>query len=408
MNKDKQRCSESILKELIHRFQEGECSSAILKIIEEAINGKMEKEREEYLEENRGDSGNGFYSRNLHILEGKLNLKVPRVRIGKNFRPSILPPPWQRVNKGYEELLLSLLVNGYTKRQIKLSLNGLNLPFQEEHLKDLQERISEGCKDFQKKPLEEEYLAIYIDALRTKVRQEGQIKKITIYTAVGINKECKKEIIGFWISFKEENKEFWINVIEDLYQRGVKRVLVFITDNFPSLQEIIKTIYPTSKHQLCLIHFLRNLKRVLPKEEYKKAKHYVNLIKESIDINEAERYWTTLCDILKDKRFTWVKKHLKEKENYLAFLSFPEVLRKHLYTTNPVESVHSGYRSIEARLGGYFPSMDCLYANLFLQMANLNYTWSKRTLTLSEFFPYTLSTLFAINTLQYNQKEDVQ
>ena len=175
------------------------------------INAIIEVERELYLEQHPENSANGFYNRNLLLTMGNLEIKVPRVRIGNSFHPSLLPPRWKREDKDYENLLLALLVNGYSRSKIKRTLESLRLPYQEEAIEDLTDFIYDHLDAYKTSPLPEELFAVFIDAYHGKLRDEnGKVVNISIFIALGIDMEGYKQILGYWIKQGRENTNFWI------------------------------------------------------------------------------------------------------------------------------------------------------------------------------------------------------
>jgi len=308
-------------------------------LLEEVLNELMKKERENYLKENK-DYANGFYERKIKLTLGELNLKVPRVRIGKNFRPALLPPHWKRTYGDYEELLITLIINGYSRKQIKLTLKNLGLPYQEEKIKDILNEINETCDYFKSRPLDPDWLCIYIDAYKTKMRTENKkIKNIIIFVAIGITLEGKKEILSFWVIKGNENTFSWNQILQDLISRGVSKVMLFITDNFSGLNKLIKKYFPLSEHQFCMLHLIRNIKKITPKNEQEKIKRIWRNILNSENKEEGEMHFERLLNIIQKFKPKMKEKLQKEKDNYLTFLDFPDKIRKYLYSTNPVEGL---------------------------------------------------------------------
>ncbi len=309
---------------------------------------------------------------------GDLNLKVPRVRYGNTFRPSLLPEKWKRVDKDYENLLVALLANGYTRARIKNTLEGLNLPYSEESIEDLVNLIYDHLQFYKDSTLEEEMFAVFIDAYHGKLRdEEGKVKDISIYVSVGINMEGHKTIIGWWVKRGRENKAFWAEVLQDIVSRGLSRVGIFVTDDFSGLRGILRQYFPLSDHQLCFVHLQRNLRREFG-ETYKEIKVELKKIKDSYTKEEAEGYWSRLIEIVRKIKPKRAKELEEKKDNYLAFTQYPEEIRKYIYTTNTVESINSGLELMRMELGGYFPSIKSLEVNLFIQLSNLNDRWMRK------------------------------
>jgi putative transposase len=179
------------------------------------------------LQENKYEEANGFYSRSLRLAIGKLDLKIPRIRIGNNFRPALLPSKWKRVNKDYENLLLALLTNGYSQTQIERALHALDLPYSQERIEELTSLIHERFEVFRTSPFFTSYTVCSIhrclaceDDNDDAAAGVGRIKDVTIFTALGIDTEGHKSILGFWVNEGDENKALWADVFQDMVTRG--------------------------------------------------------------------------------------------------------------------------------------------------------------------------------------------
>jgi transposase-like protein len=392
-----------VVEEIYARRQEGE-SPSLAFLLESLLNEIMRRERERFLRLNQGEQANGFYQRRLHLTLGKLNLKVPRVRYGKAFRPAILPPPWKRADKDYEELLIAMLANGYSQAQMERALKSLSLPFSQDALQDALALIEEKLSFYKTQPLKEDWFAIFIDGYWAKLRtREGKLQDITLFVAVGIDLDGNKEILGFWVQLGKEKKSFWVEVFQDLVNRGVCRVLLFVTDDFQGIHEVIEKLFPYADHQLCHLHLRRNLRRELSGKAYKEAGGLLYKLRRADDPEEGEALFRALCEVVKEEKPDWAGKLLAKADCFLAFLRYPEEVRKHIYTTNVVESVNAGIEHMRLELGGYFPSQRCLEVNLFIQVVNLQDRWWRRPLPTVRSVSYKLRQLF---TLRYELAEE--
>jgi transposase-like protein len=389
--------------DLHERMQKGE-SMGISGILQELMNALMKQDRNQYLLANQGDDGNGFYERILPLTIGKLDLKVPRVRLGsKAFRPAILPARWKRVGKEYEELLIALLSNNYSHAQIKRACEQLGLPFSQDALNDALALIEERLNVFKTQIFEDNWLVIFIDAYHARLRaQDNKVIEISLFSAVGITMDGKKHILGFWTYKGSESKGFWTEVFQQLIGRGVSRVLMFVTDNFPGISDVIKKLYPYSDHQLCHVHLVRNLVRNLTKKSAAQAIQVTKLIKQAREETEGEQYYDQLCEIMQKEKPQLAEFYRKLKDNYLAFLKYPQSARKFLYTTNAVESINAGIEKMRLNLGGYFPSSRALDVNLFIQLVNLEDLWERKPIWQLRECLYELRQLF---DLRFEMKE---
>lgn len=378
--------------------------SGIKELLEMLLNAIMVKEREVYLQRHPEDRANGFYERRLGLRFAELNLRVPRVRIGNQFRPSILPPHWKRVDRDYEELILGMIANGYSKSQMKQSLNRLGLPFSEEALEAVVELVKEKLEYFKKRPLKSDWLCVFIDAYHGGMRvPEGRVVDVSIFVAVGIDLEGQKHLLGFWVLKGRENKGFWIEVLQDLITRGLHRVLLFVTDDFSGLSGVIRELFPGAEHQLCLVHLRRALKRKLQRGLYSRVSRALHRLRHAEDAEEGRQIMQEIVEVVSEQDKRYGNALQGKIEQYIAFLKYPRQIRGHLYTTNPVEGLNAGLELMRLELGGYFPSQDCLEVNLFIQAVNLEDRWQRRPMPKVASCLYEIRQLFQ---LRYGLNED--
>ena len=162
-----------------------------------------------------------------------------------------------------------------------------------------------------------------------------------------------------------------------MISRGLKKVAVFVSDDFNGLTDVVQ-FFPYSDHQLCWTHMKRNLRRKFNKKEYSLLNKYLIFEKESLTKDEALGHWENFLKELLTLNPSLAKQYEKKTDNYLAFIGYPEKIRKHIYTSNIVESVNAGLEMMRLELGGYFHSMRTLEINLFIQLSNLNDKWMRK------------------------------
>ena len=242
------------------------------------------------------------------------------------------------------------------------------------------------------------WTAVFIDAYHTKMRVEGssQVKEIAIYTALGIDMEGFKSILGFWVAEGAESKAFWADVFQDMITRGLKRVLLFVTDDFAGVHQLIKKLYPFSGHQLCYVHMQRNLRRHLSKGIYRSIKPHIYSARESGTKKEGLAHFAEACSVIEKEDRRYADMLRQKAENYLAFLDYPAEVRKHIYTTNAIESINAGLEYIRHELGGYFPSRRSLDVNYFVQIANRNDSWMRNPVAMVRSRSYELRQILAM------------
>jgi transposase-like protein len=386
----------------VRRMQSGE-KVGLSTVAEDIVSAMLEAERKMFLDD-VPDQANGFYSRTFQLGIGKLHLKVPRVRISNLFRPALLPERWKRVDKDYENLLLAMLTNGYSRAQIQRALQSLDLPYSEDSMQQLIDVIQERVNEYRSSQLPSSMFAVFIDAYHARMGDEGRIKEISIFTALGIDFDGHKSVLGYWVNEGGENRGFWSDVFQDLISRGLKRVLMFITDDFSGVKELIAKLYPLADHQLCYVHMQRNLMRNLSKRTYAEIKKEIYLARESSTPDEGIKHFNEACDIIAREDKQYAERLRGRAVNYLAFLKYPQEVRIHIYTTNAVESINSGLELMRHELGEHFPSRQSLDINYYAQIINLSDLWSRKPMAMIHARGYELRQMM---TLRYEVTEEV-
>ncbi len=183
--------------------------------------------------------------------------------------------------------------------------------------------------------------ALFIDCYHTEVKMEGKVKRASVYIVAGIDLEGKKEPIGIYLHEGAETKERWREIFEDLIQRGLKKVLIIVSDDLPGISNVIKALFPLTDHQLCYVHLERNVKRNMTKED---SKNFNGKLKEirfkGVDFETSIREFENIC-------ISYEKK-------------YPQDIRKFIYTTNMVENINKQIENLRIKIGGYFQSEEIL------------------------------------------------
>lgn len=354
-------------------FPGGEDNSkkkAMRHLLEDLVNSIMKEERGMFLDHSRENKGNGYYPRDFTTGSWKLNVNVPRDRKG-DFRPYVLPEPYQRVDDSYVDLLMSLVINGYSESQLMHSLRELGLPYSTHELGRIREQLSERLQDFKTRELPNQAFALFIDGYHTEIKEQQKVRKACVYTVLGVDLDGRKDVYGFYTFFGNENKGDWLKVLNDLIERGLKKVVVVVSDDFSGLTEAVKALYPRTEHQLCYIHLQRNVRKHMSKPDAGIFNKELANIKLSHDADEAKARFEKLCHQFDNSYPSFVRHVLEKTDYYICFLRYPEDIRSHLYTTNAVESLNSRIEQIRLRLGGYFQSVNILETNFMLQVDRL-------------------------------------
>lgn len=346
--------------------------NSLQQLFSDLVNVIMNKERELHLATVDDDKANGFYNRNLVTSFGNLNINVPRVR-NSYFRPNILPPSYQKHDPSFNDFILKLVLNCYSPNKIKTLLTSLSLPYSVEQINELKDELYQKTQEMLNKQLKENMFALFIDAYHVQIKDDDtkQVKNNVIYNVIGIDMDGEKDLLGFYIEEGNENREDWLVILNNLIQRGLKRVLVIVSDDFPGLDDAISTLFPKTDHQLCFIHMQRNVRKNMSKTDSKEFNKRVTTIRYLNDYEKALAQFETLCNEYKDKYSTFMSYLLKKKDRYFNFIKYPEEIRKHIYTTNIVENLHSKIEIMRINSGGYFQSVKTASIGIYVLISNL-------------------------------------
>ena len=362
-NKEQQDLAEMILEQI-----ENQDSFDGLKTINDVLlNAIMKKERDIFVRKDPENKGNGFYQRSLMSALGRIDLEIPRDRLNE-FRPFLLPEKWQRGEQSYDDLIKSLIIHSYSPNKIRSILKSLGLSYCSDEIDEIKEEIYQRSQDLKNKQLPAETFCIYIDAYHTSIKDPDS-KKVTdavIHCVIGVNKDGQKSIFGYYEFFGSENKEHWLIVLNDLIHRGMIKPALIISDDFPGLKEAVAILFDKTDHQLCFIHMQRNVRKNMSKSDAKEFNDTLKTLKTFKDFDKAVNDFEKLALKFKKKYPHFIDLLIQKKNLYFAFLKYPEGLRKHIYTTNTVESFNSRLEVMRINLGGYFQSTKTL--NLAVQV----------------------------------------
>lgn len=368
-------------------------SNATNLLSETMLNEIMEAQRDDYLMEN-SDYRNGYYPRSMHTSSGRLNLDVPRTRENKFF-PSLLEK-YKRSSESYNDLLGNLIYNGRSTENIKSILKDFELHFSKEVSDKLSEKIATEIRDFQNAHIPTELPFVYIDAYHCKIKDTQNeetdtnaiVKDAAIYTVIGLDFTAKKRVLGFYVNFGHENKGTWIKIFNDLINRKLEKVMMFISDDFSGISDAIHSVFPNAMTQKCLVHFMRNLDRNLPPKIAAEVKQKVRNIRDdsSVNFDEAVAKFENLCNTYKKENETFFSYLLNKKEEWWYFMNFKNDIRKYINNTNIVENFNSVIEKARVAIGGYFQSINTAEKALYLITRRLhNNVWDRPNPKLKHF-----------------------
>lgn len=372
----------SIIQQL---FQEYDIQSAedIQEALKDLLGGTikemMETEMDEHLgyqKSQRSDSEdyrNGYKRKRVNSRYGTVDIQVPQDR-NSTFEPQVVRKRQKDISS-IDQKIISMYAKGMTTRQISETLENIyGFEASEGFISDVTDKILPQIEDWQKRPLSEVYPVLYIDAIHYSVRDNGVIRKLAAYVILGINVDGQKEVLTIQVGDNESAK-YWLSVLNELKNRGVKDILILCADGLSGIKEAIAAAYPNTEYQRCIVHQVRNtLKYVADKDR----KPFANDLKTIYQAPSEEQALESLERVTK----TWSVKYPNSmkswKQNWDAIcpiFKFSMNVRKVIYTTNAIESLNSTYRKLN-RQRSVFPSDTALLKALYLATFEATKKWT--------------------------------
>src|SRR5947199_6144552 len=321
-----------------------------------------------------GNSRNGTSSKTILTEDGEIDIAVPRDRAG-SFEPLLIAKGQTRFD-GFDDKILSLYARGMTVREIRGPLAEL---YGTEVSPDLISRVTDAVLDevreWQNRPLDPVYPVVFFDALRVKIRDDGLVKNKAVYVALALNPDGEKDVLGLWIE-QSEGAKFWLKVVNELKARGVNDILIAVVDGLKGFPEAITSVFPETVVQTCVIHLIRNS---LAFVSWKDRKIIMPDLKA---IYRAETAAAALAQ-LDAFEAKWGKRYpaigaawRRAWEHVIPLFAFPPAIRKMIYTTNAVESLHRSLRKI-IKIRGSFPNDAAALKLLYLAIRNAGLHWRR-------------------------------
>jgi putative transposase len=343
---------ETIGKELAKQVKTqkdlSEITGQLMKVVlESALNSELEDhlgyEKNEKSESRKTNTRNGYSKKTIKGDQGAIELTTPRDR-ESSFDPKIVPKGKTRL-EGFEDNILALYSRGMTTRDIQGAIKELYNGAEISHsvISNVTEAVIEEVNTWQNRALDPVYPIVFLDCIVVKVHHEKRVINKAIYLAMGITSEGQKDLLGLWIS-ENEGSKFWLGVLTDLQNRGVKDIFIFAVDGLTGFPEAIAAAFPKSKVQLCVVHMVRNSLRYVPSKDMKAVARDLKAIYNSATLDGAE---TAVDEFAKkwSSQYPHIEKSWRRHwENLITIFDYPDEIRKIFYTTNAIESLNSVIR----------------------------------------------------------------
>ncbi|MGH9782236.1 MAG: IS256 family transposase [Candidatus Acidiferrales bacterium] len=375
---------QELVDELLKDYQKPEDligASGLLKqltkaLIDRALNSELTQhlgyQKHGAARANNPNRRNGASHKNLKGDFGEVEITVPRDREG-SFEPKIVAKHQTRWT-GFDDKVLSMYARGMTTREIQGHLQEIyGVEVSPALISQVTEEVMEEVKAWQSRPLEPVYPIVYLDALYVKMRHEGRVENRAVYVAIGVNLEGRKEVLGLWTSASEGAK-FWLSILTELRNRGVKDIFIACVDGLKGFPQAIESVFPQAQVQLCIVHLVRASLKYVP---WKDRKQVAAELKPVYHAATAEQARHELDDFVSrwGGKYPAIGRLWNEQwERITPFFAFPVEIRKVIYTTNAVESLHMSLRKIIKNRGS-FPSEESALKLLYLALQNASKKW---------------------------------
>jgi len=351
---------------------EGALTGMIKRILQAALDGEMD----EHLDDDQPNRRNGHTEKQVQTSMGAIDIDPPRDRQG-SFNPKILGKWERRLAPDIEDQIMSLYGMGNSYGDISSFIEQMyGVKYSTSLISHVTDRIWEEVDQWRKRPLNSCYALIYLDAIHYKVRDNARVMTKAIYTVFGVSLEGERDVLGLYID-QAEGARFWGRILEDIRDRGVEDVLFFSIDGLKGFSGVIGQIFPESIIQRCIVHMIRTSLRYVSYKDYKAICKDLRPIYTANDEQEAQRALNTFANKW-DAKYAEISK--KWKANWVelsAFLDFPSDIRRLIYTTNAVETLHKLMRKT-TKTKGAMVNDNALIKILYLTLKHNQKTWKRR------------------------------
>lgn len=372
---------EGIEKKALEQLKSGKSlfgkEGAFAPLLKGFIEKALESEIEDHLDESeriRGNKRNGKGKKTIKSSTGSFEIETPQDR-HSSFEPELIKKRQTILAESLEEKIIGLYSLGMSYRDISKHIQEMyDTEISHTVLSQITDKIIPEIKAWQSRPLEAVYPIIWLDAMRFKVKEDGRVVHKSLYNILGVNKDGFKEILGIYLS-ETEGANFWLQILTDLNNRGVKDVLIASTDNLSGFSEAIQSVFPKAEVQSCIVHQIRNsLKYVASKEQKEFMKDLKKVYRaETKDLAEMEL--EKLAENWKKKYPVVIESWQRNWDKLSTYFQYTGPIRKLIYTTNPIEGYHRQIRKVTKNKGA-FPNEMALLKLTYLATKRIEQKWT--------------------------------
>jgi transposase-like protein len=355
--------------------KDGLLAPLIKQLTEAALEAEVESHIANDVLSGRSNRRNGFNKKTIKgTSDGSFELETPRDRNG-TFEPQIVKKHQTTISDEIEEKILSMYGLGMSYQDISAHIEEIyQVSISTATISAITDKIIEKVKQWQSRPLESIYPFVWLDAIHYKIKEDGKYISKAVYTILGVGMEGKKEILGLYLS-ENEGANFWLSVLTDLNNRGLKDILIAAVDGLKGFPEAIKSIFPKTEVQLCIIHQIRNSLKYVASKNHKEFMKDLKRIYQAPTKEVAEEELLKLEEKWGKKYPIVIQSWQNKWENLSIYFKYPPEIRKVIYTTNIIESVHRQFRKL-TKTKGAFPNENSLLKLLYMGIKNAEKKWT--------------------------------
>jgi len=355
--------------------KDGVLAPLVKQLVEAALEAELESHITQDVFAGNKNRKNGTSSKTIKTSDGEFILDTPRDRAG-SFEPQLVKKNQTHLTDDIEEKVLSMYSLGLSYRDISKHIEDMyKIELSTGTISNITDKIITKVKEWQERPLEPIYTFVWLDAIHYKIKDGGKYDTKAVYTVLGMDKDGKKDVLGLYIG-ESEGANFWLGVLTKLQNRGVKDILIASVDGLNGFPEAIQSIFPKTEVQLCIVHQIRNSLKYVSSRDQKEFMKDLKLVYQATSKDIAEDELLKL-DEKWGKKYPIVLNSWNNKwENLSHYFKYPYPIRKIMYTTNIIESVHRQFRKL-TKTKGAFPSKDSLLKLLYMGIKNAKEKWTQ-------------------------------
>jgi len=343
--------------------------------VETALNAELDDHLgfDKHAQSDSDNSRNGYTSKTLQTEDGQFEVDTPRDRSG-SFEPQLVKKHQRRFTS-MDDKILFLYAQGMTTREIVTTFKEMyDADVSASLISKVTDAVIEQVVEWQSRPLDAIYPIVYLDCIVVKIRQDKQVINKAVYLALGVNMAGHKELLGLWLS-ENEGAKFWLNVLTELQNRGVKDILIACVDGLKGFPDAISTAFPETQIQLCIVHMVRNSVKYVPWKDYKPVTADLKRIYQSATEDEALQALDEFAARW-DERYPQISRSWRSHwQNLNTLYHYPADIRKVIYTTNAIESLNSVIRKA-TRKRKLFPTDDAAKKVIYLAIEAASKKWT--------------------------------